>query len=341
MGRRKAGERVLGPHRDGDGWRVVTVDGAGARRGLYYATIGEARRAIARLSEAVAGLGTRTVGEAIEAYQAQQTCKPSTAKDNAWRLRRFFGDETAPLRSLTPARCVALYEAIAAEMAVDSHRNILNGAKTFLRWCVTRGWLASSPAEKLVGVGRRKRGKPQLRIDEARHWVSLAMAYAEAGEAGAVAALLTLYLNLRSSEIVGLRVRDIDDAGRLLWVADSKTDAGRRTLEIPEPLRPFLVELARGQDGAALLFGPHWRDWPRLWVQRICRESGVPKVSAHGMRGLHASLAVAAGLSPGVVASAMGHASSSVTLGHYATGESAGRGAQATALRVLQGGRRC
>jgi hypothetical protein len=25
----------------------------------------------------------------------------------------------------------------------------------------------------------------------------------------------------------------------------------------------------------------------RKWVQRICRAAGVPKVSAHGMRGLH------------------------------------------------------
>ena len=47
----------------------------------------------------------------------------------------------------------------------------------------------------------------------------------------------------------------------------------------------------------------------------------MPPVCAHSMRGLHADLAVEAGLSPDVVAKSLGHTSASVTMNHYAKPE--------------------
>jgi hypothetical protein len=55
-------------------------------------------------------------------------------------------------------------------------------------------------------------------------------------------------------------------------------------------LRQSLLALAKGKDSQALLFGQHWRDWVRKWAARICRAVKVPEVSAHRMRGLHATL---------------------------------------------------
>ena len=49
--------------------------------------------------------------------------------------------------------------------------------------------------------------------------------------------LVAVYMGLRAGEIVNIGRRDIDDNGRLLWIPDSKTEAGRRILEIPEILR--------------------------------------------------------------------------------------------------------
>lgn len=56
-------------------------------------------------------------------------------------------------------------------------------------------------------------------------------------------------------------------------------------------------------------------------VQTICRTTKVPTVCAHSMRGLHADLAVEAGLSPDVVAKSLGHTSANVTMQHYAMPE--------------------
>jgi integrase len=122
----------------------------------------------------------------------------------------------------------------------------------------------------------------------------------------------------RCSVVVSRVVRDLDDEGRLLWIPDSKILAGRRKLQVPELLQPYLVGLAKGRESQAALFGEHWRDWPRKWVQRICDAAGVPKVTAHGMRGLHGTLAVDSGITSHAVAAALGHESFKTTAESYA-----------------------
>ncbi len=88
-----------------------------------------------------------------------------------------------------------------------------------------------------------------------------------------------------------------------------------------------------------MLFGQHWRDWPREWVQRICDLAKVPKVTAHGMRGLHSTLAVDAGVSSHAVANALGHESFATTAQSYAKPEALTRAKQRRVLTVLAGGR--
>ena len=99
-------------------------------------------------------------------------------------------------------------------------------------------WLARNPLDEVVGVGKRRHGKAQLRIDEARRWQAKALELADQGEAGAVAAMMSLVMGMRASEIVSRVVRDLDDDGRLLWIPETKTEAGKRTLPVPEFLQP-------------------------------------------------------------------------------------------------------
>ena len=203
-----------------------------------------------------------------------------------------------------------------------------------------KGWLTANPLEDVEGVGKRSHGKEQLRIDEARKWLAKAVELAEAGEDGAVAAMMTLLLGIRCSEVVSRVVRDLDDEGRLLWIPDSKTAKGRRTLMVPDELRPYLQELAEGKQPQDLLLGYHDRGWPRAWVQRICEEAGVPVVTAHGNRGLHGTLSIEAGITPRAVADALGHESfQQTTARSYVQPEAMGQAKQKRALTVLQGGK--
>src|SRR4051812_28246820 len=122
---------------------------------------------------------------------------------------------------------------------------------------------------------------------------------------------------MRSGEILHCVARDVDDGGRLLWIPVSKTRSGKRVLEIPSVLRRHLLRLSKGQGSLVQLF-PHRREWLYQSVRRICDRAHTALVCTHSMRGLHATLAIDAGIPPPAVASALGHASVRATLLSYA-----------------------
>jgi hypothetical protein len=121
---------------------------------------------------------------------------------------------------------------------------------------------------------------------------------------------------------------------------DARRDPGWSEAELQ-----YIARIGEGwkteQEGGrvALVFGQHWRDWPREWVERICAAAGVPKVSAHSMRGLHSTLATEAGVTGAVVAASLGHESVSTTTQSYAKPEAVATARQERALTVLAGGR--
>ena len=72
-------------------------------------------------------------------------------------------------------------------------------------------------------------------------------------------------------------------------------------------------------------------------MKKICEAAGVPKVTAHGMRGLHSTLAVEHGVSAHVVAASLGHESSTTTIRSYVKPEAVAGAQQRRALSVLEG----
>jgi hypothetical protein len=131
--------------------------------------------------------------------------RPGSVATTMHRLGRFFVERDLPLESLSGPRCAGYYEALRTTVtrlgkpvSVDVHRNTLAEAKTFLRWCTKRKWLGRNPLEEVEGIGKRKHGKPQLRIDEARRWMAVAVRMAEDGEVGAVAAVMALLMGMRA-----------------------------------------------------------------------------------------------------------------------------------------------
>ncbi len=341
MGRRKRPERVLRPYQERAGWRVVHVAADGTRTSRLFETEAKAKGHVRNLERLIAATEARTIGDAIDEYKKHQQAKrlrPKTLAGNAEAFARFFDDHDALLSSLTPARCAARYKALTSQYSVDTHRGSLNQSRSFLEWCVGEGWLRSNPLAGIKGIGKRKRGKPQLRLDEARRWTDKAFELAETW-IGGLAALMAYFMDMRPSEIIGACVRDLDDDAKILWVADSKTEAGRRVLEIPDELQPLMRAAAEGKKGGDKLVG-HQRLWVLRAVHRVCDAAGLDRVSAQAMRGLHASVAFERGATPHMIALAMGHSSPRVTRAHYATADSQRRGKQAAALKVIRGGKR-
>jgi integrase len=336
-------------------WR----EGGRQRRKRGFTTRTDAEAHLARVRVELAD-GTRRIGDpvvttgvtvkhAIEAYGKHLTekgLKPRPIEDRLYRLRIFFPDGEAMVADLTHSVCAGYYEAIRTKVSprtkkpysVDTHRSMLAEARMLAKWCITKRWLRTSPVEGVEGKGKRRHGKPQLRIDEARRWMAKATELGDRGEAGAVAAMMTLLLGMRASEIVSRVVRDLDDEGRLLWIPDAKTEAGKRTLRVPDVLQPYLARLVEGKKPEAPIFPGHWRDWPRECVQAICEKAGVPSVCAHSMRGLHSTLAMDAGVTGHVVAASLGHERVSTTVQSYAKPEAVEGARQRRALKVLAGG---
>lgn len=161
-----------------------------------------------------------------------------------------------------------------------------------------------------------------------------------------MAALLALYLDIRCKEIVSRRVRDVDAGGTILKItrATTKTDAGKRDLEIPEVLRPIFKVLSRGKEPTDFLFGdgktPRTRDYPSVWCLKICRMARIPAVRAHAMRRAHATIATEKGVTGHVLATAMGHRSFKTTMHSYVKRGTAERVQREQAFRMIQGERK-
>ena len=217
---------------------------------------------------------------------------------------------------------------------------MLAEAKTFLGWCLDQRFIGQNPLAAVKGVGKRRHGKPQLCIDEARKLRALCHELAAAGEDGPVAVLMGLLMGMRAGEIVSRTARDLDDGGRILWIPDSKTEAGKRTVEVPDELQPYLLARCEGKPHSALIFpakrrGKHWRDWVAEETRRLCKLADIPVVCAHSLRGFVATVAIQAGGAPHLVAAALGHVSPTTTLQSYALPGSAQHAQQRRALDRL------
>lgn len=344
--------QIFGPYAHNGGWRCqLKING---RR--TWAPMADSPQRAEQLAERFRdGLFVAnpvTVQEAIEEYRGHLSTKGNKADsiDNTTtKLRRFFGPVLgSPVLRVTKARATALYEDLRTRpsertgkpLAPDSHRNMLAEGKTFLAWCVTRRWLGGNPLAEVKGVGKRRHGKPQLRIDEGRALRNLCHRLAAEGQDGPIAVLMAMLMGMRAGEIVRCTARDLDDGGRLLWIADAKTEAGKRAIEVPPELKPYLQARSEHKPHDALLFptkhgGRHWRDWVAEETRRLCRLARVPVVCAHSLRGFMATVAIQAGRASHDVVATMGHVDISTTLQSYAIPGSAQVATQRRALDVL------
>lgn len=323
-------DRVYGPYPDRGGKvRVVRVLG-GKRTSEVYASESEALDAIRR--EARARPGQVSTGEALRMYVTYMRTKGNKVRSISTTEHRLTSLVKpcidTPVREISGRQACDLYGAFAAKHAVDTHRNTLGQARTWGRWLVKSKVIRTNPWLEVEPMGQRAYGKDQLRIDEARKlWKYVRPRLLD--DNGSCAVAVVLLLGLRASEVVSLAARDLDADGTILWIERGKTRNARRQLAVPGSLVAPLKELARLSRGGRLF--PYRREWVLDVVKRRAIKSGLSAdVTAHGLRGLHATLKV----EYGDVQRALGHrVGSSVTERHYLEPGTVDR---ATARRVSE-----
>ncbi len=148
---------------------------------------------------------------------------------------------------------------------------------------------------------------------------------------------LTARLGLRLGEVLGLQWQDFDRRAGLLhirrqWLICSeygppKTDAGVRTIPLPDDLRSELIDLRLrseySQDGdpvfASRLGTPlSHRNVAHRGFERAAEAAGIHGVSFHDLRHAAASRLIATGLDAVTVAAVLGHGDPHITLKVYA-----------------------
>jgi integrase/recombinase XerD len=343
MGRpKKSGPTVYGPYydEDRDEWTVIHVGTDRRRTVRRYSTEGAAAKAAEGLRQKIAARATLPLERLIEDYlgylRTSRGLAESTIAARRKELNRFFVEIPA-LSLFTPEGARARYKALVQSgLAAATHREDLGTAKRFGAWLIEEGHLSENPCDGIKPEGKVNKGKPQLTLDESRRFAALALERARAGDQRALAALLLLLFGLRSGELLGLVARSVDDEGRLLRVFQSKTDAGKRAIEVPELLQPLLLALAEGKEPEARLF-PYSSLWPWRVVKGLAEDAGVSlAISPHGLRGGHATLALEAGATAHLVAGMLGHTSPAITLAHYAKPGTIESQARRAALKLVQ-----
>jgi len=335
---RQRRKRVHGPYKHGNRWRVVVVYPDGTRDPLAFDSEEEARAFVRSAHRELAGEDTiEDTVDRFELWLESTGAKPVTVRTARERLVRFFaGEMDIPVRRLTSARAAALYDRLRERFAVQTHRHTLAEAKRFARWCLESGLLRSNPLTAVKPLGRPRRGKPQLRVDEARALLDAVWQAFDSGDGRALMPAVCLLTGLRAGEVARLEARDVDDGGRLLWVAEAKTDAGRRVQEVPDPLQARLAAHARDRGGQ--LFPGATRHSVHHHCDRLCAAAGIPKVGPHGLRGTYATLSTTGGTSPEALMRALGQTSVTVARRHYVAPGALESARARAGWRVIEGG---
>lgn len=351
MSRRTPGEGSISQRKDGL-WQA-SLQVAGVRRTVYAKTEREARQKLRELQRqattqgALPDPGKRTVGDLLDTWLevSAPRWRPRTRQD--WRyvcdvhLRPVLGK--VRLSKLTPQRIHHLLAHLETQghhrTALKVYRALGMACKLAVQW----GWLPVNPCDRVGPPRYRPERKevwtPQeLRTflqETERHWLHPLWAFLVAS-------------GCRLGEALGLTWADVDlEAGtvavrrNLQWVdggwylQEPKTKAGTRTLTLPPEGTQALKRQRAQQAEWRLRAGARWaNEWGLAFTQRDgsplhqatvtcalrqeCQRLGLPHLTPHGLRHLHVSLLLDAGLPLPQVARQVGHANTQVTASIYA-----------------------
>ena len=247
-----------------------------------------------------------------------------------------FGKRT--IGSITKPDVQGLVNEWSQTHAPRSVKRMYGVVRAIFNAAVDADYIARSPCRRIGLPAIRSRKAPQLAnsaLNDLAH--ALDPMYSGMVYVGAV-------LGMRWGEVAGLRIGRIDFEKRTLAVAEQvtrgrggvtvvgapKSDAGNRTMTIPEPLAELLRDhiLAMGLDpvedrdelvfaspeGDALDYS-NWRR--RIWLPAV-RRAGLDGVGFHDLRRLNATAMVLDGTDVKTAQTRLGHSDPRLTLAIYA-----------------------
>jgi integrase len=337
MKRRRYGDGSIFQRQDGRWCGVLSLHGK--RKTVYGQTAQEVReklRVLQRQREDGVQLGTKsqTVEQFLQTWldtTVQQSCKPKTIESYTFMCQQYLFPHIGKYR-LNTLTVEHLYRMVAAlqeqGLAPRTIQYAVGVSSRAFNRAVEYGVIARNVAT-LVRVRVEKRVVKPLTIEQAH-----ALLNAVKGHRLEALYRVALGLGLRRGEILTLRWSDIDLNNRSLTVRQSKTEAGARTLPLPERLMTALQKHWLNLQEARRSLGTEWKEYglvfpsevgtpvsPRNLVRQFkstLKRAGLPQtIRFHDLRHSCATFLVAQGVHPRVAMEILGHSRISVTMDTY------------------------
>lgn len=362
MARRNNGEGTVVQRKDGRGWQA-SIRLNGTRRTVYGRTEREARKKLRELQRqmdttgALPNPGRRTVADLIDAWLTSAPLKPATVA----QYRLFFDTYARPvlgntrLANVTPGMVQRLYADLTPAVGARVHALLHRAFAVAVLW----HWLPTNPCDRVLKPAYKPTRKTlwtRAELDTflegtADHWLQPLWA-------------LLLGTGCRLGEALALRWDDIGlgvavtiegtlhRLGGEWVVSDPKTPSATRTVILPPTVTDALQRQKAQQDAWQEAAGERWQGDGFVFtgetgkplfastvqhaMKRECERLGLPPVTPHGLRHLHASLLLGEGVPVTAVSARLGHANPNVTMQIYAHALSGQDGQAAQAIgRVL------
>lgn len=329
-------------YRRSDGRWVAAVMVDGKRRQRYARSEAEAwQHLVTMTGEALpwASPGKTTLAGWWEQWLARRglELRPTTIYFYRRWLRRFFRDEPAlastPLTEVTRGALALAF----SRQAEKRGRRVLATTFVVLRKCfadaVRDTLLVSNPMAGLAAPVWERRVRLWERWDT-DDTTTLLVAAAAARSRFAPMLVLLLTTGMRYGEVVALDWTNVDlDRGRLHVSANMvmttdrrwhrtppKTAAGRRTISLPAAGLAALRRAGPRSSGPVFTTSkghPPYRELPIKVLRRLLARHGLPQMTLHGLRHLHAMLVLRATKDAHAVQRRLGHSHVGTTMRVY------------------------
>lgn len=200
-------------------------------------------------------------------------------------------------------------------------------------WLVLREHLGKSPVGMVERPTVQRLPVPYVRLTEFQQLYTAIEGDAWGDHRDRALLLLMFWSGLRVSEVVALRVTDVDAAARLVTVREAKSGEGR-IVPCPPQLGPVVLAylmrrpplpatmeaatLFASNDGAGHVRGALTVHGVRLMLRRRCERADVRWLNPHAFRHGFAMEFLNAGMDMSAVSRALGHSNEQITAAVYA-----------------------
>jgi integrase len=275
-----------------------------------------------------------TLDEWVAQWLAEATLRPSTVRSYRQVLTPVLNDVgSLRLDKLTPALLSSTYAKLAKQGMGARRRQLSHG---YLKGCLERAVELEILGRNPMAKVRRPKWEPRQR----RYWTAeqttrfLQNCESDRGPWSPLFTVLTT-CGLRFSEAIGLTWHDVDLEHKtlqvnraLVWVGgtrypgEPKSKAGYREIALTRLAIAAFQRLERGDAEESIFVGPRSGHAPRPDALRkplikLCAQAGVPYVNIHGLRHVHAALALRATGDAHAVQKRLGHSHVTTTIGIY------------------------